>query len=272
MEQKENDWREFVRQERNRDPWGTVYKICRGRKKKSVKSAVKVDGRMTVGWDETMKVLLNEFFPGSMSQCESVDDNIRNDTGVKKFEWSEIRRVVDKMRSGKVPGLDGVTTEMVKRVWMAVPVHLKSLYDECLSKRVFPTAWKKGRVVILLKSPEKVRTDPRSYQPICLLPVFGKVLERRMVARLQLCICAKVRVNKRQYGFTEGKGVDDAWVPVKQSVGESRRKYVIGVFVDFQGAFDNLKWNVVLQRLNEIDYAELGIWMSYFRNRRVCVR
>ena len=64
-------------------------------------------------------------------------------------------------------------------------------------------------MVILLKSPEKVRTDPRSYWPICLLSV-GKVSER-MVERLQVCMRTKVRVNERQYGFTRRKSVDDAF-------------------------------------------------------------
>ena len=94
--------------------------------------------------------------------------------------------------------------------------------------------------MILLKSPEKVRTDPRSYRPICLLSV-GKVSERMMVERLQVCMRTKVRVNERQYGFTRGKSMDDAWVHLKRSVNESGKKYVIGIFVDFQSAFDNVE-------------------------------
>ena len=42
------------------------------------------------------------------------------------------------MRSEKAPGMDGVTAEMVKRVWMAVPVRMEMLYDECLRRGVFP--------------------------------------------------------------------------------------------------------------------------------------
>jgi len=30
--------------------------------------------------------------------------------------------------------------------------------------------------------------------------------------------------------------VDDAWIHLKRSTNESRKKYVIGVFVDFQNA------------------------------------
>lgn len=40
-------------------------------------------------------------------------------------------------------------------------------------------------MVVLLKSSDKVISDPRSYRGICLLPVLGKVLERVLVSRLQ---------------------------------------------------------------------------------------
>lgn len=49
---------------------------------------------------------------------------------------------------------------------------------------------------------------------------------------------------------------------VKKSVSESRRKYVMGMFVDFQTAFDNLEWDVVLDNVSKIKCGELDVWMS----------
>ena len=47
-------------------------------------------------------------------------------------------------------------------------------------------------------------------------------------------------MRNRQYDFTREKSMDDVWMYLKRSVNESGEKYVIGVFVDFQGAFDNV--------------------------------
>lgn len=58
---------------------------------------------------------------------------------------------------------------------------------------------------------------------------------------------------------------------VKKSVSELRRKYVMGMFVDFQNAFDNLEWDVVLDNVSKVKCGELDVWMSYFRDRKVCV-
>lgn len=43
------------------------------------------------------------------------------------------------------------------------------------------------------------------------------------------------------------------------------------MFVDFQGAFDNLEWKSVIGRLREIGCEEMGLWESYFSERRVCM-
>jgi len=88
---------------------GVVYKICRGRKRMS---AVNVDGRMTVGWSETIEAPLNEFFPSNVrEQCGSTDGET---AGGEEFDWDEVRMAVRKMRNGRVPGMDGVIAEMMK--------------------------------------------------------------------------------------------------------------------------------------------------------------
>lgn len=42
--------------------------------------------------------------------------------------------------------------------------------------------------------------------------------------------------------------------------------------MDFKGAFDNLDWNAVMRRLNEVECEEIDLWSSYFSNIKVCVR
>lgn len=59
---------------------------------------------------------------------------------------------------------------------------------------------------------------------------------------------------------------------MKDSVENSDKTYVLGLFVDFPGAFDNLTWSCVVEKLVEVGYEELDLWKSYFANRKACVR
>ncbi len=78
--------------------------------------------------------------------------------------------------------------------------------------------------------------------------------------------------SENQYGFKEGKSTEDAWMKVKSTVKEAEEKYVLGIFVDFKGAFDNLEWPVLLKRLLEIGCKEMYVWNDYFSERYVCVK
>lgn len=51
----------------------------------------------------------------------------------------------------------------------------------------------------------------------------------------------KNKWNDRQYGFMCGRSTEYAWDRLKNIVRGMNGKYVVGIFVDFKGAFDNLR-------------------------------
>ena len=263
---KDEEWRSRVRYDRD-NPWGTVYRICRGKKRQSNLTSLQVDGVSLSTWRECTDGLLGVFFP----EAEPVDYSplIREMISPPNLERSEVQDSICRVRSRKSPGIDGMTGEMCKSIWKAIPEYLETVFGKCISEGYFPGVWKTARVVVLLKSPDRVRSNPRSYRGISLLPVLGKVLERIMVSRLKED--ANEGISEFQFGFREGRSVEDAWLHVRRSVSESSAKYVLGIFVDFKGAFDYLSWSSVLRRLQELGCRELALWESYFSDRKACV-
>lgn len=263
---KEDEWRAFVRENRN-DPWGEVYRICSGRNRRLDMGSLQVGDVMVTTWRDCMDTLLGSFFPDD----DRVDRPplIREVVGPPPLQGTELSAGICQTRSRKSPGIDGMTGEMCKSIWKAIPEYMESVYRKCLSEGYFPRAWKVARVVVLLKSPDRVRSNPRSYRGISLLPVLGKVLERIMVTRLKECDGACL--SEYQFGFREGRSVDDAWLHVRRCISDSPGKYVLGIFVDFRGAFDYLLWGVVLDRLRSVGCRELSLWSSYFSGRKACV-
>ena len=264
---KEDDWRSFVRDNRD-DPWGKVYRVCRGRNSRQADLASLQVGNVTLStWKECTDELLGVFFP----RAEPVDYSplIREMVNPPTLERSEVVDSILRVRCRKSPGIDGMTGEMCKSIWKAIPEYLESIFGRCISEGYFPEAWKCARVVVLLKSPDRVRSNPRSYRGISLLPVLAKVLERIMVSRLKED--ANESTSEFQFGFREGRSVEDAWMHVRRCVSESSSKYVLGIFVDFKGAFDYLSWGSVFRRLEEVGCRELALWRSYFSGRKACV-
>ena len=49
-------------------------------------------------------------------------------------------------------------------------------YNKCTDVGRFPDVWKTAEVVIIQKHKDKDAQEPKSYRPICLLDVLGKIL------------------------------------------------------------------------------------------------
>ncbi|KAH8245649.1 hypothetical protein KR026_002779 [Drosophila bipectinata] len=256
---KEESWRRFVG-ENAHDPWGRVYKICRGRRKCTEIGCLRIDGELVTDWGDCARVLLRNFFPVAES-----DAPIAGAEDVPPaLEEVEVDACVARLKSRRSPGMDGITGTICKAVWRAVPQHLMALYSRCIQSGYFPREWKRPRVVALLKGPDKDRCEPSSYRGICLLPVFGKVLEAIMVNRVREVLPEGCRW---QFGFRQGRCVEDAWRHVMSSVAASPARYVLGIFVDFKGAFDNVEWSAALRRLADVGCRELSLWQSFFSGR-----
>lgn len=95
--------------------------------------------------------------------------------------------------------------------------------------------------------------------------IMSKAMERIMVNRLETLLGD--RSHLAQFGFKTGKSTEDAWHHIMGIIKDSGAKYVLGIFVDFKGAFDYLRWDVILRRLEEIRCSEWKIWESYFKER-----
>ena len=55
---KEGNWKQFVSESSNLDPWETVYKVCRGKTARQGLSALCVNGINYSTWNEGVNVLL----------------------------------------------------------------------------------------------------------------------------------------------------------------------------------------------------------------------
>lgn len=256
----------FTQESMNRDPWGAAYKLCRGKAEAGEVSALRSGQTMTTCWAESTKLLLGTFFP---ADANATAPPVGVPNVGEPYTIAEVGLAFQKNRSGSAPGLDGLTADMWKYMWKAAPEPIVELLEACRSEGVFPVQWKQAKVLVFRKSADKDPAEPTSYRPISLLPVIAKTLERLMVARL--LSMTEIQWCAAQFGFTMGLGTDDALTKAKSIVDSSSAKYVLAISCDFKGAFDNLRWGPVLEKLRTVGCPDVSLWHSYFSERRACI-
>ena len=60
---KADNWKQFVSESSYLDPWGQVYRVCRGKTARQELSALCVNGNNYSTWNECSEMLRQRFFP-----------------------------------------------------------------------------------------------------------------------------------------------------------------------------------------------------------------
>ena len=90
----------------------------------------------------------------------------------------EVHDAIQVITTGKATGTDGLSIKLLKIAAPAIIESLTKLINICIARGVFPTVWKEAKVTLLHKN--EVKSDESNYQPISVLPVISKVLERHL--------------------------------------------------------------------------------------------
>lgn len=281
-ETKQRSWENFVTKIGNEDPWSIVYKIVTNKVKTAdILYSVGAGDDATYDYETTVRRLLHKIVPNDNKEMETelhveivnYNNKYINYNMEPLITAEEVADAVRKTKNGKASGLDDISPEIVKTLWRAKPEILLDLYNNCFLAEKYPISWKRAKLKIILKNPDKDPTDIGSYRPIALLSVVGKVYERILLKRIQDYYSQFEGPAKRQYGFTQGYSTEDALVEATNAISTASAKYLIGIFIDITGAFDNLWWEAIKYRLAKIACPGrlFNIIKDYFNNREMIV-
>lgn len=166
----------------------------------------------------------------------------------------EIKNALKKMKSGKTPGEDGITSELLKYGGKAILKQLQVLFNKVIHEGVTPDEWKNAIGTLIHKKGDKAKIA--NYRPICILGHIYKLFTKVVCARLANRLDAAQPVE--QAGFRSKFSTIDHIFTMRQLF-EKCREYNLSVhvgFVDYEKAFDSVEhWAVfhALKRSNVDD-------------------
>lgn len=273
-------WRKFVASQGDSDPWGFVYKQQAGKLRVGrVLSTLRRGDSFTGTARQTAACLLEAHVPDDREEEDTPEQRVIREnarvtpetTDAPLFTEREVLQMAGTFKSNRAPGSDLIEVNVLKAACKIIPGQFVRLYNGCLQWGVFPSIWKEGSLRVLLKGEDKDEKDPKSYRPICLLSVVGKLFEKLIKLRLSDTSLAPGRISDRQFGFMPGRSTEDAVVELRRMVSSSGGRYAVALLFDISGAFDNVWWPLVLQSFKERDCPKnvFGVMKSYFDDRRV---
>lgn len=282
LAEKKLSWHQFCTDSAKLNIFGLTYKIASGKIKSPliIPPIINTDGILTDSLRDSVSIILNTLFQEDNEELDSpFHSALRLEASHPPksapdlfFTSKEIENIVKSLPERTTPGLDGFRTSDVKYIWSSHPSFLVALFNSCLKWGYFPQIWRIGRIILLHK-PGKPKDSGKSYRPICLNSILGKVLERLMLQRLYFFLKSKKLIHPMQFGFTSGVSSTMALMTLKNALLENKRNHIHSVIIslDFQGAFDSLWYPFVLKFLKTHDCpANLySLLFQFFQNRSV---
>ena len=98
---------------------------------------------------------------------------VKGEENEREITREEVKRVLNEMKGGKAPGMDGVRVEMLKEGGVTVLEWLVRVFNICFMLSVVPVDWVIACMVPLYKGKGDVH-ECNHFRGISLLSVVGK--------------------------------------------------------------------------------------------------
>ena len=171
-----------------------------------------------------------------------------HETMLTPFTIRYLGDAISLLKNGKAPGLDNIHHEMIKCFGPTTRLWLPDMLNDCLKQQQIPNAWRKAKLVAMLK-PGKDPESPKSYRPIALLCSLYKLLERMILTRFQCKI--EHRLIPQQAGFRPGKSCCSQVLNLTQHIedGFELGQITGAAFIDLTAAYDTINHRRLLVKL-----------------------
>ena len=183
-----------------------------------------------------------------------------------------IHDCINKLKKGKAPGLDELTSEHILFAHPIIEVHLSLLFKMLLKHSIVPDGFGYGVVIPLIKNSDGNHFISDNYRGITISPVISKLFESVL---LQL-FGDQLSSDSLQFGFKQRSSCNHALFTLRTVVNHyvADNSTINICALDISKAFDRVDHFALLQQLMDrnIPRMAIGVLLDWLQKSFVCVR
>ena len=285
---KRKEWREFCRNAesvRGAARMNKILKSCSSTKEKLevvYKQKHPKDKNkhvLTKSPEETLETMSNTHFgdPGPKknmpnNRVSTHADPVLLDT---IYHPQRLTKAVNSFEPNKAAGPDGFQPLLIQKMWDHISEITRKIMRTSHMLQHAPTPWRESKGLFLAKPGKTDYRDTKSYRTITLSPVLLKLHEKVILWHMDYDLKMTSMTSDRQFGFKKGSSTETALHKVVRCIEKwiARRGFVLGTFLDVEGAFDNVSFEAISQSIHNspVDKSTAGWIVNMVSNRYITV-
>lgn len=243
---------------------------------------LKEDNTLTRNGQEVANEMFNTHFPGSTTSRAAMrthqrpkvvqDRHVLNHPKASFVTFSKVRDAFKEFHPEKASGPDEIKPIVLQQLDDTTIHYIVKLYKLCLLLGHVPEVWCRAKVVFLPKHGKESYQNPRSFRPISLSSFLQKGLEKIILWELEDKHLLGNLLYERQHAFRKQEGTDTALTEVCDKIesGILQGQNTLGVFLDIQGAFDNIRTTSITNAMRERNFPSAIVqWYDYYLQNRI---
>ena len=178
-----------------------------------------------------------------------IDPNISNDQLDADFTEEELRRAIFTQKDNKSPGIDCVSSEILKASFDFISQFLLSLYNIMFPSGEYPGSWGEGIITPIFKKGDV--NDAANYRGITLINVLAKVYSQLLLNRLSYWTEMYDKIINSQFGFQKRKSIIGCIYILQSVVSKvlSKGQMLYCVFTDYEKCFEKIDRAFLWQKM-----------------------
>ena len=218
--------------------------------------------------------MLDEHFPGNTTNPnQRPHQSPQLLTPIPWITDTLIRQAFSSFQKFKTAGPDELKPIVLQHLPLPAIQFIKHIYTACLNTGYTPTHWSTSKAIFLPKPGKPDYQDPRAYRPISLTPFLFKTLEKIMLWQANVTCLIDFPLHNNQHAFRQNHSCDVALSRVVNEIEKSiiNHSFTLGVFLDIQGAFDNITTQAITAGMIKHGFPpDMITWYTKYIKNRSC--
>jgi len=277
---KKVSWQEFTSNCLNPSQTSKLARVILTKRGPPLGLTQNAQGTLAKNGRESIQNLISTHFPGSTSPTPTTSANIpikatQHSTNEAWITEQAVRTAIFSFKQDKAAGPDEIKVRALKQLPPQIYKLLAKIYNHSLALGYMPATWRESRVIFIPKTGKTNMQDPKSYRPICLSNFLFKTFEKLILQRLETERIYPHKLTHLQHGFKTNRSTNTALSTFINEIELAREqnKQTVAIFLDIQGAFDNMDPQKALNILEswQTPHNIINVLRHYYANRLITV-